>query len=186
MKPESRTGSRLLALPPEIRDHIYSLAVVEVKPIELLNVRPFLTEPGLLATSRQIRAEATPIFYGENVFQLVNSYSAEHFIDVFNKTKLPLIRSIRAFQERQALAHHPETWLENVKKREHALLKHQLIHPSAVLVPLPVGEKREIVWTFFDKLDDFIVAKKDGKRFSERKQIGQGASAAESSYQSAA
>ena len=60
------TPSHLLELPPELRNRIYRFALVEKDSIELGN--PGFTEPPLLMTSKQIRAEAIQIFHIENNF----------------------------------------------------------------------------------------------------------------------
>lgn len=67
---DDTTASGFLALPAEIRNRIYSLALVNPDPVRI----PFSTykrldlEPGLLATNKQIRAEAPKMFYAENTF----------------------------------------------------------------------------------------------------------------------
>ena len=62
----SQTEKRclLLDLPPELRNSIYRYATVSDQAL----LRP--QQPALVRTSRQIRQEARPIFYGENSFVL--------------------------------------------------------------------------------------------------------------------
>ncbi|KAK5127473.1 hypothetical protein LTR85_006812 [Meristemomyces frigidus] len=60
--------SPLLALPGELRNRIYRLALVEPRLV-LLNRTKFV-EPALLVACHQIRHEAAPIFYGENDFRI--------------------------------------------------------------------------------------------------------------------
>ncbi len=70
-------------LPPELRNRIYSLVLIEAKPIDLVTWRrrsrfrrPGIRdlvyqalEPSLLAVSKSVRSETLPIFYGANVFE---------------------------------------------------------------------------------------------------------------------
>ncbi|KAK5117159.1 hypothetical protein LTR85_008927 [Meristemomyces frigidus] len=64
----TQSTSRLLALPPELRDEIYRFALVEEKIVVDATRH---TTPGVLRTCRQIRKEASPIFYRENAFVVV-------------------------------------------------------------------------------------------------------------------
>ncbi|TKA75986.1 hypothetical protein B0A55_03254 [Friedmanniomyces simplex] len=64
---------RFLTLPPELRNHIYELALVDTNPISipwmymLRSKEP--SEPSLLRTCHRIRDEALPIFYSSNTFE---------------------------------------------------------------------------------------------------------------------
>ena len=64
----------LLGLPAELRNQIWSYALVEDEaikiPDDLMPVQIPL-HPGLLSINRQIRAESTPIYYSENTFRLI-------------------------------------------------------------------------------------------------------------------
>lgn len=83
----SEISSPLLTLPAEIRNIIWSEVLVEPEPIPLgwlLAKAPFAldrvalwvrVEPGLLAACHAIRAEATAMFYANNVFKLRSVYS---------------------------------------------------------------------------------------------------------------
>ena len=57
---------RLLELPAELRNQIYRYAVVEQDWVHLNDHNS--SEAAVLQTCRQIRSEAGPIYYGENVF----------------------------------------------------------------------------------------------------------------------
>ncbi|KAK4503187.1 hypothetical protein PRZ48_006615 [Zasmidium cellare] len=78
-------ASRLMRLPQELRDYIYELAVVEEKPIEVVELVPAyeslvpcnysrrrlshaLHEPALAQVSTQLRREVLSTFYGQNTF----------------------------------------------------------------------------------------------------------------------
>ena len=61
--------SRLTSLPAELRNRIYRLALINDKPLNITSKKTN-QEPALLATNRQIRAEALKIYYAENIFLL--------------------------------------------------------------------------------------------------------------------
>lgn len=60
--------SRLLALPAELRNNIYTFALVNTEPVD---IDSSCNEPGLLLVNRQIRAEARKIYYTSNQFFVV-------------------------------------------------------------------------------------------------------------------
>lgn len=60
--------SPLLRLPPELRNWIYELVVVEKDAIRIENTSVRALPPGLTHTCRQLRVEASPIHYGQNIF----------------------------------------------------------------------------------------------------------------------
>lgn len=71
----SASQSRLEKLPAELRNHIYTFAVVCDTPIRILKASdrgkpwiPKAIEPPISATSRDIRNEVLPIFYAEITF----------------------------------------------------------------------------------------------------------------------
>ncbi|TKA72565.1 hypothetical protein B0A49_06034 [Cryomyces minteri] len=57
-----------LKLPPELRNVIYNLALVECHTVRML-VRPMTKQPALARVCRQVRNECLPIYYGNNHFQ---------------------------------------------------------------------------------------------------------------------
>lgn len=105
--PSSNTSSsRFLDLPPELRNRIYRLTVIEDKPIEIIHdkkqrkaERP--THPALADTYEQIQNEVLSIFYGENSFvystsgDIVQQCDAvvESWIDAC-RPWLPFIKSV--------------------------------------------------------------------------------------------
>ncbi|EMC98624.1 hypothetical protein BAUCODRAFT_50523, partial [Baudoinia panamericana UAMH 10762] len=60
----------LLGLPAELRNLIYTYALVESKTRHINVHETGHTEPPLLLACRQIREEAAPIFYSDNNFML--------------------------------------------------------------------------------------------------------------------
>ncbi|KAK4544202.1 hypothetical protein LTR36_004412 [Oleoguttula mirabilis] len=59
--------SPLLALAPELRNMIYRSVLISADPIDI-SCEDAATPPAILATCRQIKEEATSIYYGENTF----------------------------------------------------------------------------------------------------------------------
>lgn len=64
--PVPPTASRLLTIAPEIRNRIYRYALLSSDPIELTTLPK---QPALLFTCRQIRSEATKMWYFGNEFK---------------------------------------------------------------------------------------------------------------------
>lgn len=64
--PTLPSASRLLSIPPEIRNRIYRHALLSPDHIELTTT---LKQPALLFTSRQVRNEATKMWYFDNQFE---------------------------------------------------------------------------------------------------------------------
>ena len=96
MDPAPPTRCHLLELPPELRDAIFTFAVVKDKPIHILSYHLKPVEPLLLAVCRQIRAECLPLFFGANVFRMYES-QAEPFIRHLGEDRVKLVRKLRPF-----------------------------------------------------------------------------------------
>ncbi|KAK5117157.1 hypothetical protein LTR85_008925 [Meristemomyces frigidus] len=64
-----QTMPKLLGIPPELRNHIYRYAPTDSDLIQV-NARN-ATRPDLLLTCRQLRQEASGIFFGENAFHVL-------------------------------------------------------------------------------------------------------------------
>ena len=94
------TQCRLLQLPPELRNKIYSFALVEDNAIMVsersdITGDPPVWVPGLLATNRQVRTEATPIFYGENTFWSLTEWSVGNFLNQLGIERRPMVSAYR-------------------------------------------------------------------------------------------
>lgn len=70
--PDPSTPDLLLMLPPELRNIIYELVVVEKKAQNVYRYKhkPYWSQPGLLLTCKQVRQEALLIYYAGNVFDV--------------------------------------------------------------------------------------------------------------------
>ncbi|KAK4953880.1 hypothetical protein LTR10_008484 [Elasticomyces elasticus] len=66
---EMGTGSRLLDLPPELREMIFTFALVSPNPVDILNV-PKNKAAALTQTNQQLRGETIGIYYHQNAFKL--------------------------------------------------------------------------------------------------------------------
>lgn len=84
-----------LSLPAEIRNEIYSLALIEDEPVKVRTVEPYLLEPGLLAANKQVRSEALGLWYGENDFEIDGSSPAVKFLRSTSDGKLRALRCLR-------------------------------------------------------------------------------------------
>lgn len=62
----ANSSCRLLSLPGELRNRIYSFALVGTKNIEIDAARWSTHQPALLKTCKQIRSEALPLLYVNN------------------------------------------------------------------------------------------------------------------------
>ena len=68
------SAARLLSLPAELRNCIYEHVLIDREPISLYFTHPAdpiaqsCSGPALLHTCRQIRAEATQMYYSKNLF----------------------------------------------------------------------------------------------------------------------
>jgi hypothetical protein len=63
-QPTTLEPFRFTALPPELRNNIYQLVVVQDEPVRLRCFRP----PAITRVCRRLRAEALPVFFDVNTF----------------------------------------------------------------------------------------------------------------------
>lgn len=67
----------------------------------MYNGKPYVPEPDLLATCKEIRHEALPIFYGNNTFEAFFTSQPDDtisFLDSLSDDKMAMIRTIRAYE----------------------------------------------------------------------------------------
>lgn len=145
-----------LDLPPEIRVEVYSYAIVERHPVQILIYRSkvLVPEPDLLVTCRLIRKEAMPIFYGSNTFEPMfdkKGRATAAFLDSLSDEKIPMLRALRAYEYNKTglaslvyarlLAVNRPKWiltqLNKAKDRLSEIIGHGrgLLRRDAVLVP---------------------------------------------------
>lgn len=98
--------SKLLSLRPEIRNEIYHLVLVKTWYFCISdrkfksrrsNVPGDSKEPGFLRVRRQIRKEASPVYYGMNVFYstFVKWPGMNRWLDKCGTERLRLLRNVR-------------------------------------------------------------------------------------------
>lgn len=91
----------LLTFPPELRNIIYALSLIEAEPVVLAfkekrHKNPCDSlEPALLFTNTHIRREALPIFYSHNAFHLVDLRAASVFARNLGQIRAPLVKDLR-------------------------------------------------------------------------------------------
>jgi hypothetical protein len=94
-EPDSSTKLSLLTLPPEIRNHIFTLAVVDITSLiatihnRNLRTHAYPGPPSLARSCRQLRKETLPIFYGANTFFSVASIETCGSGPMMRQTTLP-------------------------------------------------------------------------------------------------
>lgn len=82
-------NSRLLDLPPELRNQIYRHVLHEPNKIVIPTHGPIPTEPGLVRTCREIRAESLLIYYQENKFEFeVRSFDISTYLHWCMQSKI--------------------------------------------------------------------------------------------------
>ena len=88
--------SRLLSLPPELRNHIYRYVLVQEHPVNVrYTIRTILREPTLLATNRQIRSEALCLFYAENTFHVGKESTLGMWLPCLDDERLDAINTMQ-------------------------------------------------------------------------------------------
>lgn len=98
--------SRLLALPAELRNAIYSLVLVEPSDI-VISTKHYSQPPALLATCRQVREEASSLYYSLNRFHFMVSDSQPNTPTLWLSQLPPkALRSIKTFTLESTLDAH--------------------------------------------------------------------------------
>ncbi|RMY22771.1 hypothetical protein D0866_11850 [Hortaea werneckii] len=85
-QPLTHQTSPLLALPPELRNKIYSLALQPPSKTTPSSKTGHLKHPALLQTCVQIRLEATQMYFAQTTFQLPLNPSNLHPLHTFLET----------------------------------------------------------------------------------------------------
>lgn len=94
--------SFLLSLPPELRNYISHLIVVEDQPVFTTHVgepdgqtRARISEPGIARTCQQLRSETLPIFYGMNRFEGSASLRPYNWLALLGTDRARVVRQYR-------------------------------------------------------------------------------------------
>jgi hypothetical protein len=86
--------SQLLALPAELREEIWRLALGGIVFDITQEHRPRIPEPALTCTSRQIRAETLSVFWAHNIFDGQHA-AMLRFFGLIGRQNVELIRHVR-------------------------------------------------------------------------------------------
>lgn len=128
--------SPLLSLPAELRELIYRFALISETAIDINSfcrkrveyISPILQvnvcEPSLLRTSRQIREEGLPVFYGENCFsdfRFQGLKSLERFLQNLAPEKSAMITMLKIHRAHVPRANMRNGYLEDARDAERAL-----------------------------------------------------------------
>ena len=160
---------KLLGLPAELRNRIYTLALVNDETFDITErhrTNVDRVEPGLLATCRQVRDEALSIFYGGNTFAGAHGDSklVHAFLKHLPPAKLQLLKQVRrTIIDSRALWGGPE-WPDDAKQlirrcaRAYGIDKTYkfLVRSSVLLQPVQLIGTTETLWVSLDRLDEFL------------------------------
>lgn len=96
-EPSKQEASRLLDLPPELRNHVYSYLLQSEKSIRFYDGCRVSTSgfchPPILATCRFVHKEAVPILYGGNKFEVSGKWPDSAFTERLYAF-IPLLRHV--------------------------------------------------------------------------------------------
>ncbi|KAK3647083.1 hypothetical protein LTR56_008251 [Elasticomyces elasticus] len=73
---QRKTKKTLLKLPPELRNVIYELVLLDASPTFRFSLCTYTAVPTLLQVNRQLRAEALGIYYGKASFEIMVHHRA--------------------------------------------------------------------------------------------------------------
>ena len=163
--------SLLLSLPAELRNEIYSHALVQQSPIILpyaYETRSSKSasngkEPSLLSASRAIRAEATAIYYGCNIFEAPSHASAYRFLKQLGYAKIKGLRMFRPVDLVLPQSAH-RRWFESVRRGVNKLVKEVgkgALAVEAVSVPVRRLGAGDVSWVGLREAG-FVVREEEG------------------------
>lgn len=103
---QESTKTGLFDLSAELRNEIYRHALLNDQEIRFLAwktdgggetkiLSEGLAEPDLLRTSKQIRAEGLPIFYGGNVFRSLERCAIIRWLELIGPKKVAMLKQVR-------------------------------------------------------------------------------------------
>ncbi|KAK5732640.1 hypothetical protein LTR17_010321 [Elasticomyces elasticus] len=139
----------LLGIPPEMRNRIFELVLVEKHANRLYEDTwgEHCIRPDLLRTNRQIRDEATPVWYGANIF--------------INLPKLRMMKHLRMQDKKEVGRVDSEEKKEKVLR---SMLRFGGDHLSG-LVEFPlISEDGGTVWCTYWELSQFKLVETDDKK----------------------
>lgn len=123
-KTSADSSTTITDLPPEIRNDIWTMLLVQPKAIAVSPTRPFVKEPALLAVNRQIRSETMSIWYAENSFLIDGSSPAVKFLRSRDDQQLRSLRSVHISSEKsKQMKEAPRAWSEHLQKKVETIMR---------------------------------------------------------------
>ncbi|KAK3622554.1 hypothetical protein LTR56_022109 [Elasticomyces elasticus] len=163
----------LLGMPPEIRNRIYELSLVQDEPIRS-HCGVCCVGPALLQTNRQISREARGIYYTANTFQGDWNF-AFHLLYTIDRTTLRMLKGVHL------LGNHSFGQIEDERRKtdvvkywpgvfERAGADRAVVLGEYLKFPLVDGDG-VFVWCFYDELSQFELVEQEGgvKRWVKKK-----------------
>lgn len=137
----------LLTLPPEIRNMIWELLVLEDKDVILDDI-PFgqrHARPAILKVCHQIDSEASPIFWGRNVIAL-KGYRLPHFVDDWGLEVMNMIKHIKMVWYADDHARIDDLWFDQVSPEDCCGLQSFEICLGRRTAPGADGQLKQPTW----------------------------------------
>ncbi|KAK4494113.1 hypothetical protein PRZ48_014411 [Zasmidium cellare] len=161
MAPASGSKKCLMDLPPELRNSIYEMAVLKDKLFDDGNTDIYykrfkIPEPGLLRVCKQIRDEALPIFYGDNIFRCANMYSTVKFLCRLSPRKLAALRTVHCSVFTGELVY--SGYLESLKAVVRRFVKDfrdSKLHLDAIRIPIRIRGEPQSRYVSCQELEDY-------------------------------
>ena len=166
--------SGLLRLPSELRNYIYTEALIEDCDININLPKPLAVEPGLLHVCTLIRKEARPIFYADNAFLLLERSVRKGVLSRLSPEKLRLLRLVKILPsflsgnitDEQTLLRMCQDFATSMASD----LRLREIDPGAMVFPIYLGEPtrqpwdRIKLWVTSVEVYDFVLMDFDGRK----------------------
>lgn len=87
--------SRLLSLPPELRNEIYNNLFPPSSEGSVERIKPGYELPGLLLTCKQVHAECMGLYYSNSIFRCLDEDSAVSWLTNLPRKWLDMIEEVR-------------------------------------------------------------------------------------------
>jgi len=132
----------LFKIPAEVRNKIYQLSLVKEGVVLDVKMLSTPTEPALLATCRQIRNEASSIFYGENTFhtdisvgtslKMIDELAPSRWLASLGKSRCGLLRDLRITTTFRSTG--PAVYFDSATRLDTVLIRRAMtmVPPSAL------------------------------------------------------
>jgi hypothetical protein len=148
-----------LELPAEIRNEIYTLALIQHGSVFVHPSIPWFLEPALLAVNRQVRFETLGLWYSDNTFAIDGSNPAVRFLRALSDQKLRALCTLRIQTTSVPAAEYIETRINQLMREfKPRGLDNQAIH---FMMSVPGGFE----WVNLEKLKR-VVNGEEGSRMS--------------------